>query len=135
MSAGQDFASIRNSSALERISAVPPQVFQSDRDESVGGPSGCSFRRTTATASRAGGTRLDRCNRRVQRRPPAEGTVRPRAQSYHDERYDSCRLWALAVAVFERRHEIHCIEYPPSEDESLQFVLTPPSNPVRVECV
>ena len=30
--------------------------------------------------------------------------------------------WRLAV--FERRHEIHCIEYPLSEDESLQFILT-----------
>jgi hypothetical protein len=29
--------------------------------------------------------------------------------------------WRLAV--FERRHEIHCIEYPLSEDESLQFIL------------
>ena len=31
-------------------------------------------------------------------------------------------LWRLAV--FERRHELHCIEYPLSEDESLQFILT-----------
>jgi hypothetical protein len=30
--------------------------------------------------------------------------------------------WRLAV--FESRHEIHCIEYPLSEDESLQFILT-----------
>jgi len=30
--------------------------------------------------------------------------------------------WRLAV--FERRREIHCIEYPLSEDESLQFTLT-----------
>jgi hypothetical protein len=30
--------------------------------------------------------------------------------------------WRLAV--FERRHEIHCIEYPLGEDESLQFILT-----------
>jgi hypothetical protein len=30
--------------------------------------------------------------------------------------------WRLAV--FERRHEIHCIEYPFGEDESLQFILT-----------
>jgi hypothetical protein len=31
-------------------------------------------------------------------------------------------LWRLAV--FERRHEIHCIEYPLCEEESLQFILT-----------
>jgi hypothetical protein len=31
-------------------------------------------------------------------------------------------LWRLAV--FERRHEIHCIEYAIGEDESLQFILT-----------
>jgi hypothetical protein len=31
-------------------------------------------------------------------------------------------FWRLAV--FERRHELHCIEYPLSEDESLQFILT-----------
>ncbi len=30
--------------------------------------------------------------------------------------------WRLAV--FERRPEIHCIEYPLSEDEALQFILT-----------
>jgi len=30
--------------------------------------------------------------------------------------------WRLAV--FERRHEIHCIEYPLNDDESLQFILT-----------
>ena len=30
--------------------------------------------------------------------------------------------WRLAL--FERRHEIHCIEYPLSEDEALQFILT-----------
>jgi hypothetical protein len=30
--------------------------------------------------------------------------------------------WRLAV--FERKHEIHCIEYPLSEDESLRFILT-----------
>jgi hypothetical protein len=31
-------------------------------------------------------------------------------------------LWRLAV--FERRHEIPCIEYPLGEDEALQFILT-----------
>ena len=30
--------------------------------------------------------------------------------------------WRLAL--FERRQELHCIEYPLSEDESLQFILT-----------
>ena len=30
--------------------------------------------------------------------------------------------WRLAV--FEGRREIHCIEYPLGEDESLQFILT-----------
>src|ERR1039458_10633438 len=30
--------------------------------------------------------------------------------------------WRLSA--FERRHEIHCIEYPLSENESLQFILT-----------
>ena len=30
--------------------------------------------------------------------------------------------WRLAV--FEGRHEVHCIEYPLSEQESLQFILT-----------
>jgi hypothetical protein len=53
-------------------------AFQSDRDESAGGASGCSFSKTTAAAYGASGNRLDWCNRRVQRRRPAEGTVRPR---------------------------------------------------------
>jgi hypothetical protein len=30
--------------------------------------------------------------------------------------------WRLAA--FERRHEIHCIEYPLSEDEALQFIIS-----------
>jgi hypothetical protein len=42
-------------------------------------------------------------------------------------------LWRLAV--FERRHELHCIEYPLSEDESLQCILTYQSNPARMERV
>src|ERR1035441_7068476 len=102
----------------------PAAVFQSDRDESVGGASGRSFPRTIAAASLAGGSQLDRCNRRVQRRRPDDEPVCNRADPDHDERDDSRWLWALALAVFDGRHEINCIEYPLSEDEALQFILT-----------
>jgi hypothetical protein len=60
--------------------------------------------------------------RRVQRSHQAESPVGHRSNSVHDERDDSFRLWALAV--FDGRLEINCIEYPLSEDESLQFILT-----------
>jgi hypothetical protein len=41
--------------------------------------------------------------------------------------------WRLAV--FERRREIHCADYPLSEDESLTVHTHAPSNPARLECV
>ena len=97
MSAGFDFAPIRSSSAVEVISAVSPPFNPTAMSRPEGRPVVRSPR-TTAAASRAGGTRLDRCNRRVQRRRPADEPVRNRADSDHDERDDSRGLWALAVS-------------------------------------
>ena len=62
MSTGQAFASIRTSSALEVLSAVPPQSVK-DRDQSTGRGVRLFVPQTTAAASRAGGTWLDQCNR------------------------------------------------------------------------
>jgi hypothetical protein len=56
MSAGQDFASIRSSSVLGVISAVPPRPSNSTALRPLEG---------RPAASRVTGTRLDRCNRRV----------------------------------------------------------------------
>jgi hypothetical protein len=123
MSAGQDFASIRSSTAVEVISAVPPQPFN------------------PTVMSRSEGRPVVRSPEQLRLHHALEeigwtGVI--------DEFNDAARLKKQSVpepilittngtilagigrwrsAVFEGRHEINCIEYPLSEDESLQFIL------------
>ena len=123
MSAGQAFASIRSSSAVEVISAVPPQSFN---------PTAMS--------------RLE--GRPVVRSPEQLRLHRALEQlgwtGVIDEFNDAARLKEQSVpepilitmngtilagfgrwwaAIFDGRREINCIEYPLSENETLQFII------------
>ena len=66
---------------------------------------------------------MDQRNRRVQRRRAADEPVRNRTGSDHDEWDDSRCFGRWRSVAFDGGHEINCIEYPLSEDESLQFML------------
>ncbi len=124
MSAGLDFPPIRSSSAVEVISAVPPQSFN------------------PAEVSRLEGRPVVRSPEQLRMHRELEefdwvGTI--------GELSDAARLTSPTVtdpilittngtilagfgswrsAVFDGGHEISCIEYPLSEDEALQFIIS-----------
>jgi hypothetical protein len=123
MSAGLDLAAIRSSSAREVIPAVPPQSFNP--------------------------TVMSRVEGRPVVRPPGQLRLHRALEELDwigviDEFNDVARLTNPSVsepilittngtilagfgswrsAVLDRRQEINCIEYPLSEDQSLQFIL------------
>ncbi len=124
MSTGQDFASIRSLGTVEAISAVPPQPFN---------PTAVSWLEGRPVVRSPEQLRLHRALGELG----WTGVI--------DEFNDAARLKNLSVtepilvttngmilagfgrwrlAVFERRREIPCIEYPLSEDDALQFILT-----------
>jgi hypothetical protein len=123
--AAEEIAIIRSSSAVEVISAVPPQSFNP--------------------------TAMSRSEWRPVVRSPEQLRLHPALEELDwigvDEFNDAARLTTPSVpelilittngtilagfgrwrlAVFERRHEIHCIEHPLplSEDEALQFIIS-----------
>jgi hypothetical protein len=124
MSAGLDFAPIRSSSAVEVISAVPSQSFNPtvmSRFEwrpVVRSPEQLRMHRALED--------LD-CTGVIEEFSEA---ARLKEQSVPELILITTNGTILAgfgrwrLAVFEGRHEIHCFEYPLSEDESLQFILT-----------
>ena len=124
MSAGQDFASIRSSSVLGVISAVPPRPSNSTALRPLEGRpvvlSPEKLRLHHALLELGWTGVIDEFNdaTRLASLPvtepiliTADGTI-----------LAGFGRWRLAV--LEGRREIHCIEYPLGEDESLQFILT-----------
>jgi hypothetical protein len=126
MSAGQIFASIRSSSAVEVISAVPrsPQSFNpTTMSRLEGRPVICSPERLRPhrALEELGWTGvIDEFNDAARLTNPS--VTEPILITTNGTILAGFGRWRLAV--FERRHEIHCIEYPLSEDEALQFILT-----------
>jgi hypothetical protein len=124
MSAGQDFASIRSSSAVEVISAVPPQSVKPTAMSSLEGRpvvrSPEQLRLHPALEELGWTGVIDEFNNVA--RLKNQSVPEPILITTNGTILAGFGLWRLAV--FERRHEIHCIEYPLGEDESLQFILT-----------
>ena len=124
MSAGQDFASIRGSSAVEVISAVPPQSVKPTAMSPLEGrsvvrsPEQLRLHRALEELGWTGV--IDEFN----------DAARLKNQSIPDPILITTNGTILAgfgrwwLAVFDRRHEISCIEYPLGENDSLQFILT-----------
>lgn len=123
MSAGQDFASIRSSSAAEVISAVPPQPFN---------PTAMSRLEGRPVVRSPEHLRLHRAldelkwidvigelNEAARLTNPS--VTEPILITTNGTILAGIGRWRSAV--FDSRHEINCIEYPLSEDESLQFII------------
>ena len=124
MSAGQISASIRSSSAVEVISAVPRSA-QSFKPTTVsrweGRPvvrSPQQLRLHTALQEIGWTGVIDEFNAARLTNPSVTEPILVTTQGTILSGFGRWRL-----AVLEHRHEIHCIEYPLSEDESLQFIL------------
>jgi hypothetical protein len=124
MSAGPDFAPIRSSTAVEVISAVPPQAFNP--------------------------TAMTRLEWRPVVRSPEQLRLHPAMKELGwtgiiDELNDTARRKDHSVpeqvlittngtilagfghrrlALLQGRHEIRCIEYPLGDDEALQFIIS-----------
>jgi hypothetical protein len=124
MSAGLDFASIRSSSAVEVISAVPPQSFNPTAMSRLEGrpvvrsPEHLRLHRALEELGWTGV--IDEFNDAARLTNPS--VTEPILITTNGTILAGFGRWRLAV--FERRHEIHCIEYPLREDESLPFILT-----------
>ena len=124
MSAGRDFASIRSLGTLEVVSAVPAQPFNPTAMSELVGRSvvrSPEQLRLHRALEKLGWTSVidelnDAARLKNQSMPESilittDGTI-----------LAGFGRWRLAL--FDKKHEISCIEYPLSEDESLQFILT-----------
>ena len=123
MSAGPDSASIRSSSAIEIISAVPPRSFNPTAMSPLEGRAvvrSPQQLRPHPALDELGWSGVDELNNTA--RLKNQSVIEPTLITTNGTILAGFGLWQLAV--FERRHKIHCIEYPLGEDESLQFILT-----------
>jgi len=124
MSAGWDFASIRSVGTEEVVSAVPAQPFSpTAMSELVGrsvvrSPEQLRLHRALEGIGWTGV--IDEFNDAAQRKNPS--VPEPILITTNGTILAGFGRWRFAE--FERRREIHCIQYPLSEDESLQFILT-----------
>ena len=114
MSAGQAFASIRSSSAVEVTSAVR---WREGRLV-VRSPEQLRLHRALEEINWTG--ELDEFNNAV--RLPNLSVTRPILATTNGTILAGFGRWRSAV--FNGQHEIYCIEYPIAEDESLQFILS-----------
>jgi hypothetical protein len=122
MSAGLDFTC--SSSAQEVISAVPPQSFNPTAMSRVEGhpvvriPEQLRLHRALEELDWTGG--IDEFNDAARlRNQSAPGPILVTTNGTILAGFGRWRLM-----VFEGRHEIHCIEYSLSEEESLQFIIS-----------
>ena len=124
MTAALDFPSTRSSSAVEVISAVPPQSFnptamsRSEGRPVVRSPKQLRLHRALEELRWIGV--MDEFNHAARQRNPT--VTEPILITTNGTILAGFGRWRSAV--FECRHEIRCIEYPLSEDEALQFILT-----------
>jgi len=124
MSAGQAFASIGSSSAVEVISAVPPQTVKPTAMSPLEGrpvvrsPEQLRLHREL---EKLGWTNvIDELNDAA--RLKNQSIPEPILITTNGTILAGFGRWRLAV--FEERCEIPCIEYPLSEEEALGFILT-----------
>jgi hypothetical protein len=122
MSAGLDFTC--SSSAQEVISAVPPQSFNPTAMSRVEGhpvvriPEQLRLHSALEELDWTGG--IDEFNDAARlRNQSAPGPILVTTNGTILAGFGRWRLM-----VFEGRHEIHCIEYSLSEEESLQFIIS-----------
>jgi hypothetical protein len=122
MSAGLDFTC--SSSAQEVISAVPPQSFNPTAMSRVEGhpvvriPEQLRLHSALEELDWTGG--IDEFNDAARlRNQSAPGPILVTTSGTILAGFGRWRLM-----VFEGRHEIHCIEYSLSEEESLQFIIS-----------
>ncbi len=126
MNAALHLASICSSSAVEAISAVrlPPQSFNPTAMNRLEGRpvvrSPEQLRLHRALEELGWTDEMDEFNDAARLTNPS--VTEPILITTKGTILAGFGRWRLAV--FERRHEIHCIEYSFSEDESLQFILT-----------
>jgi hypothetical protein len=124
MSAALDFAPIPSSSAIEVFSAVQPQFFNPtsmirlEERPVVRSPEQLRLHRALEELGWTGV--IDEFNDAARLTNPS--VTAPILITTNGTILAGFGRWRLAL--FERRHEIHCIEYPLSEDEALQFILT-----------
>jgi hypothetical protein len=124
MSAGQDFVSIRSSSARELISAVPPQSFNPTAMSRlewrpvVRSPLKLRLHRALEELGWTG--EMDEFNDAARLTHPL--VTEPILITTNGTILAGFGRWRSAV--FEGRLELNCIEYQLNEDESLQFILT-----------
>ena len=118
MSAGLELASIRSPGAVEVISTVPAALSRPEWRPVVRSPE--QLRLHPAMEELAWTGVIDELN-------PA---ARLKDHSMPEQVLITTNGTILAgfghwrLAILEGRHEINCIEYPLSEDEALQFILT-----------
>ena len=123
MSAGPDFGSIRSSSAVEVISAVPPQPFHPGAMTRLEGcpvvrsPEQLRLHRALEELGWTGV--IDEFNEAARLTNPS--VTEPILISTNGTILAGFGRWRLAL--LEGRHEVHCIEYPIREEESIQFIL------------
>ncbi|MFY9560979.1 MAG: hypothetical protein WAQ52_12165 [Terriglobales bacterium] len=124
MSAGQDFAAIRSSSAVEVISAVPQQPFNPTATSRMEGrpivrsPEQLRLHRAMDELDWLGV--MGELNEAVRVTNPSLSD--PILITTNGTILAGFGRWRLAL--FEHRHEINCIEYPLTENEALQFIIS-----------
>jgi hypothetical protein len=123
MSVALDYASVHNSSAVKVISAVLPQSFNPAVMSGLEGRpvlrSPEQLRLHPALDELGWTGVIDELNDAARLTNPS--VTEPILITTNGTILAGFGCWRLAV--FEHKHEIHCIEYPLSEDESLQFIL------------
>jgi hypothetical protein len=123
MSAGLDFAWIRSSSAREVISAVPPQSFNPTAMSRVEGrpvvrsPEQLRLHRALDELGW-----VDVIGELNEARLTNPSVAKPILITTNGTILAGFGRWRSAV--FDDRHEINCIEYPLSEEETLQFIIS-----------
>jgi hypothetical protein len=123
MNAGLHLRSILSSSAQPVIPPVPPQSFNPTAMSPLEGRvvvRSPQQLRPHPALDELGWSGVDELN--VAARLKNQSVPEPILITTNGTILAGFGLWRLAV--FERRHELHCIEYPLSEDESLKFILT-----------
>lgn len=124
MTTALDFPSTRSSSAVEVISAVTPQSFnptamsRSEGRPVVRSPKQLRLHRAMEELRWIGV--MDEFNDAARQMNPT--VTEPILITTNGTILAGFGRWRSAM--FEGRHEIRCIEYPLSEDEALQFILT-----------
>jgi hypothetical protein len=124
MSAGLDLASIRSSSAVEVVSAVPPQSFNPTAVSRlewlavVRSPE--QLRLHPALEELGWVSVIGELNKAVRQTNPF--VTEPILITRNGIILAGIGHWRSAI--FDGRHEINCSEYPFTEDQALQFILT-----------